>query len=72
MHPPSEAFAALAWTLRQAGGAFQHASWMLRSQIPATTLKQQKRLYLIIPQLKSAGLIGYSGVPSPIERVEEK
>lgn len=54
--------------VRQACGAFQHASCMLHSHIPATALKQQERLYLILSQFKSAGLVGYSGVPSPIGR----
>jgi len=71
MHPHCDAFAALVWTLRQACGAFQCASRVLHSHIPATTLKQQKKLYLILPQLKSEGLVGYLGVPSPIDRVEE-
>lgn len=71
MHLHSDAFAALAWKSRQVCWAFQHASHMLRSCVPATAFEQQERLYLTLPQLKSAGLVGYSGVPSPINRVDE-
>lgn len=51
---------------------FQHASCMLYSHIPATALKQRERLNLILSQFKSAGLVVYSGVPSPIDRVKAK